>query len=150
MLVVHKWLFRRALDSRWRPWLRYLPDLVADLALLFVGPSDVGLAEDISHELKWLEEQAAEARCGGLELRPYGDEHVYCNTHVFTSEGVVGVLGGPPAFGPIAPPTCFRCQRLMFHVLTVTHHVRSYGDGFRRLFSCEECRALATQATLWN
>lgn len=84
-----------------------------------------------------------------LELRPYDAELTYCNGHILSTEGVVGTAGGPP-IGIYPPPSCPTCARQMFHLLSVTHHVRDYGDGFRSLFACEDCGVAACQATSWN
>jgi hypothetical protein len=93
-----------------------------------------------------------ERRGGGLaqaELRPYDDELVYCNGHILLTEDVVGTAGGPP-IGLYPNPSCPSCGRLMFHVATVEHLVREYGDGFRSLFLCEDCHVAACNATGWN
>ena len=48
----------------------------------------------------------------------------------------------------IAGLTSWPADRL--HLATVEHHVREYGDGFRSLFLCEDCRMAACNATGWN
>jgi hypothetical protein len=82
-------------------------------------------------------------------LRPYDDELVYCNGHILLTPDAVGTAGGPP-IGTYPNPCCPSCGRLMFHVATVEHHVREYGDGFRSLFLCEDCHMAACNATGWN
>ncbi|OLT18500.1 hypothetical protein BJF79_17275 [Actinomadura sp. CNU-125] len=86
---------------------------------------------------------------GAVELKPYDADLVYSNGHVQGTPGVVGVAGGPP-LGVYANPSCRSCGRLMFHVTTVENHVREYGDGWRSLFICEDCRTVACNATGWN
>jgi hypothetical protein len=74
---------------------------------------------------------------------------VYANGHVLLTPHVVGNVGGPP-IGPYLNPKCTGCRRLMFHVLTVEADIRSYGEGFRSLFVCEDCGVAACNATWWN
>ena len=38
----------------------------------------------------------------------------------------------------------------MFHVVSVQHHIRGYGDGWRSLFVCEDCRLVTCNGTGWN
>ena len=86
---------------------------------------------------------------GAVELLPFDDALTYSNQHVFSTPNVIGVVGGPP-MGLAPVPDCVECGRLMFHVGYTGHSVREYGDGFRSLFICEDCRVSATVATLWN
>lgn len=83
---------------------------------------------------------------GALELRPYDADLVYCNAHIQLTPGVVGTVGGPP-IGLYPNPSCPSCGRLMFHVATVDNTVREYGDGWRSLYICEDCRTTASSAT---
>ena len=82
-------------------------------------------------------------------LREFDDRLTYCNGHVMSTEGVVGVSGGPPV-GLYPNPSCTACGRLMFHVATVESQVREYGDGFRSLYACETCARIACTGTNWN
>ena len=66
---------------------------------------------------------------GWAELRPYDEHLVYCNGHIMLTDGVVGTVGGPP-IGLYPNPNCRGCGQLMFHVLSVEHGIREYGDGF--------------------
>ncbi len=84
-----------------------------------------------------------------VELHPYDANLVYCNGHIQCTDDVVGTAGGP-GIGLYPPPACSACGKLMFHILTVEHHVRDFGDGFRSLFACEDCHKAACQATGWN
>jgi hypothetical protein len=86
---------------------------------------------------------------GAVELRPYDGDLVYCNGHIQLTPDVVGTVGGPP-IGIYANPHCPICTRLMFHVASVTHHVRDFGDGWRSLFVCEDCQLVTCNATGWN
>lgn len=86
---------------------------------------------------------------GQAELLPYDHRLTYCNAHTMLTEGVVGDVGGPP-IGLYANPKCVECKRLMFHILTVEANIRSYGDGWRSLFVCENCQLVACNATSWN
>jgi hypothetical protein len=101
----------------------------------------------------YLEGLLAREREGGsmgmLELRRYDRDLVYSNGHIHCTEGVVGTAGGTP-IGLYPNPPCPGCGILMFHVATVEHHVRSYGDGFRSLFICESCRSVCCNASSWN
>ena len=83
-----------------------------------------------------------------VTLLPFDDRLVYANQHVVMTPGVVGVMGGPP-MGLAPTPDCVQCGRLMFHVAWADQG-SAYGDGFRSLFICEDCRISATLATLWN
>jgi hypothetical protein len=94
-------------------------------------------------------EEAYGGGLGAVDVRPYDADLVYCNGHIMLTPGVVGTAGGPP-IGIYENPSCRSCGRLMFHVLSVEHHVRDYGDGFRSLFLCEDCRIVACNATGWN
>jgi hypothetical protein len=86
---------------------------------------------------------------GWVELRPYDADLKYDNGHIDLTPGVVGTAGGPPA-GIYAAPGCDSCGRLMFHVVSVEHHVRDYGDGRRSLYVCEDCQSVTCAATGWN
>lgn len=86
---------------------------------------------------------------GHLELLPYDDRLIYANCHVELTPGVVGDVGGPP-IGLYPNPRCLSCQRLMFHMSTMTSNVREYGEGFRSLYLCETCGLVASHATSWN
>jgi hypothetical protein len=86
---------------------------------------------------------------GELVLLPFDDRLVYSNGHVELTAGVEGTVGGPP-IGLYSNPVCPSCGKLMFHVATMTDGVREYGDGFRSLFVCEDCRHAACHATSWN
>jgi len=86
---------------------------------------------------------------GGALLRPYGPDLVYANGHIHSTPGVVGTAGGPP-IGLYPTPLCPSCERLMFHVATVTTDIREHGSGFRSLFLCEDCHQAAVTASGWN
>ena len=86
---------------------------------------------------------------GAVALRPYDGDLVYCNGHIQLTPDVVGTAGGPP-LGVGRTPHCPACERLMFHVASVEHHVRDYGDGWRGLFVCEDCRLVTCNANGWN
>jgi hypothetical protein len=95
--------------------------------------------------------RAQEAAGGGegeVRLRPYDDDLLYCNGHVQLTPGVVGTVGGPP-LGLHPNPMCRSCSRLMFHIATVESQIREYGDGWRALFVCAECRVVSCLATPW-
>lgn len=131
---------------RAQSYLRHLPRPLADLWLaLRYGDEEESL--DFDEMLRAQEREGGGE--GKAELRPYDADLVYRNGHIQATEGVVGTAGGPP-IGIYAPPSCPSCARLMFHLLSVTHHVRDYGDGFRSLFLCEDCHTAACQATSWN
>jgi hypothetical protein len=86
---------------------------------------------------------------GRVKLRPYDADLIYSNGTILLTPGVVGTAGGPP-IGIYANPNCDSCGRLMFHVVSVEHHVREYGDGWRSLFICEDCQTVTCNATGWN
>jgi hypothetical protein len=86
---------------------------------------------------------------GQLVLLPFDDELIYCNGHVELTPGVHGTVGGPP-IGLYPNPFCPSCGKLMFHIATMEDGVRSYGDGFRSLFVCEECEQVASHGVGWN
>ncbi len=86
---------------------------------------------------------------GWVDLRPYDGDLVYCNGYIDLTPGVVGTAGGPPV-SIYANPNCDSCGRLMFHVVSVEHRVRDYGDGRRSLFICEDCQLVTCNATSWN
>jgi hypothetical protein len=104
---------------------------------------------DAEEEGYFRSEERYGGRPGALELRPFDADLVYCNGHIQLTEGVVGTAGGPP-IGIYANPHCPSCDRLMFHVFSVEHHVRDYGDGWRSLFVCAECQVAACNGTGWN
>jgi len=93
--------------------------------------------------------ERADGDKGQLELRPYDADLVYCNGHILLTDAVVGTLGGPP-IGLYPNPRCPTCARMMFHAMSVEHHVRQYGDGFRSIYYCEDCSRAACTATNWN
>ncbi|MEU0562906.1 hypothetical protein [Dactylosporangium sp. NPDC006015] len=82
-------------------------------------------------------------------LRPYDDTLTYCNGHIMSTPDVFGTVGGPP-IGVYSNPSCRSCHRLMFHVATVTNHLRGDGDGFRSLYICETCHLTTSAASNWN
>ncbi|MFF5228847.1 hypothetical protein [Dactylosporangium sp. NPDC000521] len=82
-------------------------------------------------------------------LRPYDDTLLYCNSHIMSTPDVFGTVGGPP-IGVYSNPSCRSCHRLMFHVATVTNHIRGDGDGFRSLYICEDCHLTTSAASNWN
>lgn len=126
--------------------LRFLPRSIAEFWLLLRH----GASEDLLDDDELLREiESEDTGPAQLDLVPYDEHLVYCNGHIHLTDGVVGTAGGPP-IGLDPPPVCPGCERLMFHVMSVEHHVRSYGDGFRGLFLCETCRLTACQATCWN
>ncbi|WP_327003648.1 hypothetical protein OHA72_52740 [Dactylosporangium sp. NBC_01737] len=86
---------------------------------------------------------------GMVVLRPFDDTLVYCNGHILSTPDVYGMVGGPP-IGVYSNPSCRSCDRLMFHVATVTNHIRGHGDGFRSLYICEDCRVTSCTASNWN
>jgi hypothetical protein len=86
---------------------------------------------------------------GAVDLRPYDADLVYCNGHIQLTPDVVGTAGGPP-LGIYANPHCPSCDMLMFHVASIEHHVRDYGDGWRSVFVCEDCQLVTCNATGWN
>lgn len=86
---------------------------------------------------------------GQVLLRPYGPELDYSNGHIQSTPGVVGTAGGPP-IGLYPNPACRSCDRLMFHVATVSSMVREHGDGPRGLYLCEDCVTVAVTSTPWN
>lgn len=86
---------------------------------------------------------------GAVVLRPYDDTLVYSNSHIHSTPNVFGTVGGPP-IGVYSNPSCRSCGLLMFHVATVTNHIRDYGDGFCSLYICEDCHVTACTAPHWN
>ena len=82
-------------------------------------------------------------------LRPYDDTLVYSNSHIHSTPNVFGTVGGPP-IGVYSNPSCRSCGRLMFHVATMTNHIRDYCDGFCSLYICEDCHVTACTAPHWN
>lgn len=86
---------------------------------------------------------------GEALLLPYDDRLVYCNGHTQLTDGVHGDVGGPP-LGLDSNPCCPICEKLMFHVCTISNALREYGDGFRSLFFCEDCMQIASQGMGWN
>lgn len=103
--------------------------------------------DDLNERLD--DEAKAPQPAGAAELVPFDDRLIYANMHIEMTPGFVGVIGGPP-MGLAPSPLCVRCGRLMFHIGWTGHTPRAYGDGFRSLFICEDCRISATLATLWN
>jgi hypothetical protein len=83
------------------------------------------------------------------QLLPFDDSLTYTNSHILCTEDVYGQVGGPP-IGLYPNPRCERCRVLMFHVLTVPSYINDYGDGWRSLYVCENCRMTACTATSWN
>ncbi len=83
---------------------------------------------------------------GYLELLPYDDQLIYCNGHTMMTLGVVGDVGGPPVLGSV--PACPTCGKTMFFVSCVDRCVREYGDGWRNLYLCEDCKVAASQSLL--
>jgi hypothetical protein len=128
------WTFTARTDERGR----YHDEMVT-----IDSPPDAEEAEYFRHEEEYGGNLAA------VDLRPYDAELTYCNGHIQLTPGVVGTAGGPP-LGLSSHPSCRSCGRLMFNVLTVEHHVRDYGDGFRCLFICERCQLATSEATGWN
>ena len=78
-------------------------------------------------------------------LIPYDDSLTYTNGHVFATDDVVGIVGGPPA-ATNGNPKCPDCKRQMLHLCAVSTEVREYGDGFRYLSVCERCRVATCMA----
>lgn len=124
---------------------------------LFCNLTDSGkyLIRALQHDQEEQEDEIEEA-CnddaggqGTAQLLHYSDEMHYRNGHILSTPDVYGVVGGPP-MGVYPNPRCLSCGRLMFHVLNVSCHIRSYGDGFRSVFVCEKCQLVACQATYWN
>ena len=134
------------LNCGWTLFLHIRPD--GKYAFLSVEQDEHFLNPDADERLNDLINDRKTDR-GTAELLPFDDKLVYCNGNVMTTEGVLGVVGGPP-IGLYPNPKCSSCQRLMFHVLTVTCFIREYGDGFRSLFVCEDCNIAACNGTPWN
>jgi hypothetical protein len=108
------------------------------------GPPDAEGEEYLRHSEEY------GGNYGAVDLRPYDGNLVYCNGHVELTPDVVGTVGGPP-IGIYANPHCPTCDRLMFHVASIKHDVREYGDGgWRSLFVCEDCQLVTCNATGWN
>jgi hypothetical protein len=89
------------------------------------------------------------ADSGYAELLPFDDSLTYTNGHVMSTEGVEGIAGGPP-IGLYPNPRCPDCGRLMLHICAVSSRVREYGEGFRNLAVCEDCRTAACTGVMWN
>jgi hypothetical protein len=113
-----------------------------------LSPSTEADSEEMQ-ELRRTAIEQQEAGRGQLVLLPFDDRLVYRNGHVLLTPGVKGTVGGPP-IGNYPNPCCPSCEKLMFHVATLTNGVREYGDGFRSLFVCEDCERVACHATGWN
>lgn len=113
-----------------------------------LSPSRATDARDMQ-DLRRIATERQDVGRGELALLPFDDRLIYSNGHVQQTPGVVGTVGGPP-IGLYPNPTCPSCGKLMFHVATLGHGVREYGDGFRSLFVCEECERAACHATAWN
>ena len=60
------------------------------------------------------------------------------------------VYAGGTSLGVGRIPHCRSCGVLMFHLASLEHHVRDYGDGWRGLFVCAECELVTCNATGWN
>ena len=86
---------------------------------------------------------------GAVELRILDDTMTYRNGHIMFTTGATGIAGGPP-LGIHPNPNCPSCGKLMFHVVTVEHHIREFGDGWRSGYLCEDCRTVACTGTGWN
>lgn len=128
------WTLRAGIDRQGR---------YRDVTVDFDDPPDEGEVEYRRHD---------EERGGGygaVDLRPYDADLAYCNGHIRLTPDVVGTAGGPP-LGIYANPHCRSCGRLQFHVVSVEHHVRDCGDGWRSLFLCAECRLVTCNGTGWN
>jgi len=113
-----------------------------------LSPSTKADAEEMQ-DLRLTASERRDAGRGELVLLPFDDRLVYSNGHVEQTPGVVGTVGGPP-IGLYPNPRCSSCDKLMFHVTTLTNGARQYGDGFRSLFVCEGCERAACHATAWN
>jgi hypothetical protein len=110
---------------------------------------DIDEPPDAEEEEWFRSDEQHGGNVGAVDLRPYDADLIYCNGHIILTPDVVGTAGGPP-IGIYANPHCPSCERLMFHVVSVEHHVRYYGDGWRSLFICSECEVAACNATGWN
>jgi hypothetical protein len=119
-------------------------------------------AEEPDVEEGLAEQEAEGGPVAQARLLPYDDNLVYSRGLVeFSPDAAgpagaepedrypVGTAGGPPR-GVYPNPHCPTCGRLMFHVITVEHHIRDYGDGWRSLFLCEDCHVASVNATGWN
>ena len=82
-------------------------------------------------------------------LIPFDDSLTYTNGHVFSTDGVHGMVGGPP-IGLYPNPKCPTCSRLMLHLCTAESRIHEYGDGFRCLYACEGCRIATSTGVNWN
>lgn len=133
----------------WPDWtLHGEPDELGRLRVIGI---DLGDDRSLDDELADKLDEAAmtEPVSAAVELAPFDDALTYANQHPLLTPNVIGILGGPPM--ELAPaPSCSSCSRVMFHVGWTDTHTREYGDGFRSLFICEDCRTSATLATLWN
>jgi hypothetical protein len=133
----------------WPDWtLHGEPD---DQGRLRVVALDLGTDRSLDEELIDKLDAAAEADqvSAAVELAAFDDALTYANQHPLLTPNVIGVVGGPP-MGLAPAPSCASCGRVMFHIGWTDTHSREYGDGFRSLFICEDCRTSATLATLWN
>jgi hypothetical protein len=128
------WTLTARLDERGR----YLDETVA-----------IDEPPDPEDEEYFLDDERRGGGYGAVELRPYDADLVYCNGHIQLTPDVVGTAGGPP-LGIYANPHCPSCDVLMFHVASVEHHVRDYGDGWRSVFVCADCQRVTCNATGWN
>jgi hypothetical protein len=151
--------------------LQGLPPLPVQRLHLVSPPVDIGwtlycdILDDGRYKVRYVEKDEDEGEesdallnefendssvdLGYAQLLPYDDQLIYCNGHTMLTDGVVGDVGGPP-LGLYPNPKCPGCKRLMFHLLTVDSGIRSYGDGWRSLFLCEDCHLIACTATSWN
>jgi hypothetical protein len=104
---------------------------------------------DAEDEKYFIGDEQAGGAYGALDLRPYNGDLVFCNGHVQLTPDLQGVVGGP-SLGVGRVPHCRSCGVLMFHLASLEHHVRDYGDGWRGLFVCEDCQLVTCNATGWN
>ena len=105
------------------------------------GLFDDGLL-DAEHE-----RDAAPISSTNFRIQPFDASHTYTNGHIYNTPGVVGVVGGCPV-GLDPTPVCSRCEVLMFHAATI--EVRDYGEGFRSVALCDECRRVGITGSGWN
>jgi hypothetical protein len=114
-----------------------------------VSPDDRYSAVTVHQEQRHEGHGPRGAASGYADLIPFDESLTYTNGHVLSTEGVEGVAGGPP-IGLYPNPRCPECGRLMLHIATVSSAIREYGEGFRSLFACEDCRTAACTGVLWN
>ena len=131
----------------WPNWtLHGQPD---DQGRLRVIALDLGSDRSLDDELIDKLDDAAQTNqaSAAVELAAFDDGLTYANQHPLLTPNVIGVLGGPP-IGLAPAPICSSCGRVTFHIGWTDTHTREYGDGFRSLFICEDCRISATLATV--